>query len=191
MRKVVLFMHVSLDGYVAGIDGALDWISFDGELQEKADEIVRNVGSPMYGRVTYQMMENYWPTVLKNPDSSKREVEHANWVENVQKIVFSKTLQKAEWNNTLLIKDNIPEELSKLKQQPGKDLVIFGSPSLSHYLMSLNLIDAYQLTINPVLLGKGIPLFKNIENKTPLKLAHSDKLKSGVLVNYYETRKDK
>ena len=190
MRKVVLFMHVSLDGYVAGTNGELDWISYDTELEEKAEEIVRNVGSPMYGRITYQMMESYWPTVLKNPAAaSKHDLEHAQWVENIPKIVFSKTLRKAKWNNTLLIKENIPEELSKLKQQPGKDLVIFGSPGLSHHLMSLNLIDAYQLTVNPVLLGNGIPLFKNIKNKTALKLTQSERLKSGVLVNYYETSK--
>jgi len=191
MRKVVLFMHVSLDGFVAGPNGELDWISYDKELEEKAEEIVRNVGSPMYGRTTYQMMESYWPTVLKKPAASKHELEHAQWVENIPKIVFSTTLHKADWNNTRLIKDRIPEELSKLKQQPGKDLVIFGSPGLSHHLMSLDLIDAYQLTINPVLLGSGIPLFKNIKNKTALKLAQSEKLNSGVLVNYYETHRIK
>ncbi len=190
MRKLVLFMHTSLDGFVAGPNGELDWISYDKELEKYAAEIVSTVGSPLYGRVTYQMMENYWPTVLKNPSSTKYELEHAHWVENINKIVFSKTLQKVEWKNTRLIKENIAEEIQKLKLLAGKDLVIFGSPGLAHTLMRLGLIDEYRLTVNPVVLGRGIPLFKEIKDKINLRLINAKTFNSGVVGFHYERTSD-
>lgn len=113
MRNVVLFVHISLDGFAAGPNGELDWISYDEELEKYVEDIVSTVGSPIYGRVTYQMMESYWPTVLDNPSATKHERDHARWLEDVEKIVFSKTLEKVEWNNTTLIKDNI---LSRSKE---------------------------------------------------------------------------
>lgn len=187
MRKIVLFAHVSLDGYAAGPNGELDWISYDEELQGYAAELVSNVGSPLYGRVTYQMMESYWPTVLTDPSSGKYEIEHAQWLDNVTKIVFSKTLQEVTWKNTILIKDNIAEEITKLKQQPGKDLVIFGSPGFAQTLMQLDLIDEYKLTVNPVVLGSGIPLFKNIAGGIKLNLTNAQTFKSGVVALFYQT----
>ena len=187
MRNVVLFMHISLDGFAAGPNGELDWMSYDEELEKYAEGIVNTVGSPLYGRVTYQMMESYWPTVLKNPAATSHEIAHARWLENVEKVVFSKSLAKAVWNNTRLIKDDIVEEVSKLKQQPGKDLVIFGSPGLAHSFMELDLIDEYQLTLNPVLLGSGIPIFEKIKSKTDLKLLEAKTLNSGVLGLHYGT----
>ncbi len=187
MRKLVLFMHLSLDGFAAGPHGELDWVSYDEELEKHAEDIVSTVGSPLYGRVTYQMMEGYWPTVLQDTAATKHDLDHARWVEDVEKIVFSETLEKVEWNNTRLIKDNIAEEVLKLKQQPGKDLVIFGSPGLARSLMQLGLIDAYRLTINPVILGSGIPLFADVEDKINLKLVNSRTFRSGVVALHYET----
>ena len=181
MRKLVLFMHVSLDGFAADVNRGLGWISYDSELQQYADGIVATVGSPVYGRVTYELMESYWPKVLDNPDASENSKAHAKWVDKVTKIVFSKTMKKADWNNTIVINENIAEEINKLKQQPGKDLVIFGSPGLSHSFMELDLIDEYQLTLNPVLLGSGLPVYENIKNKTNLKLVKATPLKSGVV----------
>lgn len=139
MRKLVLFMHVSFDGFAADANSGLGWISYDNELQLYADEIVASVGSPLYGRVTYEMMADYWPTVLDDPEESQRSKAHAQWVDKATKIVFSKTMKKAEWNNTIIINGNIAEEINKLKQQPGKDLVIFGSPGLAHSFMELDL----------------------------------------------------
>ena len=191
MRNVVLFMHVSLDGFCAGPNGELDWVSYDSELEKYAEGIVNTVGSPLYGRVTYQMMESYWPTVLRNKSATKHERDHANWVENVHKVVFSKTLDKVEWKNTQLIKDNITEEITTLKQQPGKDLVIFGSPTLAHEFMRLDLIDEYQLTLNPVLLGRGTPLFENVETKTKLSLVNSTTLNSGVMGLQYRRARER
>ncbi len=180
-------MHMSLDGFAADPNHGLDFLSYDKELEQYADELVKTVGSPVYGRTTYQLMESYWPTVLKNPNAGKHALEHAQWVENVPKIVFSKTLTEVTWNNTLLIKDNIAEEVKKLKQQPGKDLVIFGSPGLAATLMSLGLIDEYKLTVHPVILGSGISVFTSNTTKSTLKLLDSKTLKSGVVTLHYAT----
>jgi len=185
MRKLVLFMHVSLDGFAADANSGLGWIAYDGELQQYADAIVATVGSPVYGRNTYELMAGYWPAVLENKEANAHDKAHARWVEDVPKVVFSKTMKKADWNNTVVIHDNIAVEINKLKQQPGKDLVIFGSPGLAHSLMELDLIDEYQLTLNPVLLGKGIPAFEHIKNKTNLRLIKSTLLKSGVVGLHY------
>ena len=187
MRKLVLFMHLSLDGFAAGPKGELDFLSYDEELQQWADQLVKTVGSPLYGRTTYQLMESYWPTVLTNPNASKQSLAHAKWVEDVPKIVFSRTLNEATWNNTLLIKENISEEVQKLKQKPGKDLVIFGSPGLSADLMSMGLIDEYKFTIHPIILGNGISVFKNNSSKSKLKLIDTSTLKSGVVTLHYST----
>jgi dihydrofolate reductase len=187
MRKVVLFMHLSLDGFAGGPNGELNFLTYDQELQQYADELVKTVGSPMYGRTTYQLMESYWPTVLAKPDAPAHALEHARWVENVQKIVFSKTLNGVTWNNTLLIKDNIAEEVKKLKQQPGKDLVIFGSPGLAKTLMDLGLIDEYKLTVHPVILGSGISFFRNNTLRSTLRLLDLKTLKSGVVTLHYAT----
>jgi dihydrofolate reductase len=187
MRKVVLFMHVSLDGFAADPNRGLDFLSYDKELEQYAEELVKTVGSPVYGRITYQLMESYWPTVLTKPNADKHALEHAQWVENVPKIVFSKTLNEVTWNNTRLIKDNIAEEVNKLKQEPGKDLAIFGSPGLAATFMKLGLIDEYKLTVHPIILGDGFSVFKNNTTKSRLKLLDSKTLKSGVVTLHYAT----
>lgn len=109
--------------------------------------------------------------------------------QNISKIVFSKSLEKVEWNNTRLIRDNIAEEISKLKHQPGKNLVIFGSPGLAQTFMQLDLIDEYRLTVNPVVLGSGKPLFRDIKDRTNLKLLETKPFNSGVVGLHYETRR--
>ncbi len=178
-------MHVSLDGFAADANSGLGWISYDSELQQYNDGIVATVGSPVYGRATYELMAGYWPAVLDDPNENEHSKAHAQWVDKATKIVFSKTMKKAAWNNTIVINDNIAEEINKLKQQPGKDLVIFGSPGLAHSFMELDLIDEYQLTLNPVLLGSGIPAYQNIKNKTNLTLVKATTLKSGVVGLHY------
>jgi dihydrofolate reductase len=180
-------MHLSLDGFAADPNRQLDFLTYDKELSQYADELIKTVGSPVYGRVTYQLMEGHFPPVLKDPNANKHTLQHAQWLENIPKIVFSKTLNEVTWNNTLLIKDNIAEEVNKLKQQPGKDLVIFGSPGLSAVLMELGLIDEYRLTVHPIILGKGISMFANNNTKSNLKLLDSKTLKSGVVALHYST----
>lgn len=185
MRKLVLFMHLSLDGFAADENSGLGWISYDADLQQYADSIVATVGSPVYGRGTYELMAGYWPSVLASPDETERNKAHARWVEQAPKIVFSRTMKKAAWNNTTVINDHVVEEVQTLKQQPGKDLVIFGSPGLAHSFLELDLIDEYQLTLNPVLLGRGRQAFQKIKEKTNLKLLKATTFKSGVVGLHY------
>ena len=187
MRKVVSFMHVSLDGFVAGPHDELNWILMDEEIFMDATNL-DDTDTALYGRVTYQMMESYWPTVLSNPSSSARELQHAQWVENISKIVFSHSLERAEWNNTRLITKNIGDEIRKLKQEPGKNLMIFGSPGLTHSFMRWGLIDEYKLNINPVILGRGTSMFENVSQRVNLRLLSQKKFSSGVIGLRYEAK---
>lgn len=189
MRKLVLFMHVSLDGYASDSNGGLDWIPYNEEIEKYAEEVVAEVGSPVYGRTTYRMMESHWPAMLENPNASRHDMEHAQWVQDVKKIVISGSMDKAEWNNTMLIKDNIAEEIKALKEQPGKNLVIFGSPGAAKTLLELGLIDEFMLTICPVILGGGKSVFGGDGEKIKLKLLSSRTFKSGIIAARYELEK--
>jgi dihydrofolate reductase len=181
-------MHVSLDGFVSGPSGEMNWITMDEEIFQDAIDLASATDTALYGRITYQMMESYWPTVLTNPSSSRQELYHAKWVENIDKIVFSKTLDTATWNNTRLIKQNIPEEIERLKEQPGRDMLIFGSPRLTHSFMKWDLIDEYKFNVNPVILGKGIPLFENIYHRINLQLMFEKRFNSGVIGLHYKKK---
>jgi dihydrofolate reductase len=187
MRKLVLFIGSSLDGYAQGPNiWDIEWIPYDDESIEYSDGVVSTVGSPVYGRVTYEGMKGYWPTVFDNPSSTEHDIKHATWLENVTKIVISNSMEKTDWNNTILINDNVVEEIKKLKQMPGKDLVIFGSPSLSHYLMEHHLIDEFRISLVPIVLGGGIPLFKGMKDRMKLNLLETRTFKSGVVALHYE-----
>lgn len=187
MRKLVLFMHVSLDGFVGGPNGEMDWINVDEELFDYTGKLIDQADTALYGRVTYQMMENYWPTAGEKPDASKHDIQHSRWYKKVSKIVISKTMNSSNNANTQIIGNNIAEQIQKLKEQPGKNILILGSPSASHLLMRHNLIDEFWLFLNPILIGEGIPLFKN-NNKTNLKLVESNVFSSGVIGLNYEKR---
>ena len=188
MRNLVAFMHISLDGFVASPRGEMDWITIDDEIFKDAISLSDNADTALFGRVTYQMMESYWPSVLSNASSTELELKHANWMENVNKIVFSEKLDNVEWHNTRLIKGNIPQEILKLKQRPGKNLMIFGSPRLTHSFMQWGLVDEYRININPVVLGGGIPLF-SLPVRIDLKLIATKNFKSGVVGLHYGTIK--
>jgi len=188
MRSLVAFMHVSLDGFVANRRGEMDWITIDDEIFKDAMMLAENSDTALFGRVTYQMMESYWPTVLSSDSSTELELQHAKWMENTSKIVFSETLERVEWKNTRLVNRNIPQEIIRLKQRPGKKLMIFGSPRLTHSFMQWDLIDEFRININPVVLGGGIPLF-NIHNRIDLKLITTRIFRSGVVGLHYKTVK--
>ena len=184
MRKVVLFLHQSLDGYCATAKGGLEWIPHNEGFEKYAERIVQTVGSPMYGRVTYELMNSYWPTVLHDPSASKHDKEHALWYDQVEKIVFSTTLMKEE-GNTTVIHDNVEETVKKLKEKDGKDLVIFGSPMLARSLMAMNLIDEFQFTVVPVILGEGLTFMRSIEHKVNLELLDSENIEGGMVALHY------
>ena len=180
-------MHLSLDGYASTLAGEFDWVAYDEGIAEDVQEfILSRVDTAIYGPKTYQGMYGYWPTVLNNPDASEDELRHANWVENAQKIVFSTTLDKAEWNNTRLIKEDLAGEVRKLKAGPGKDMMIFGSPLLVHSFAKEDLIDEYRLSISPVVLGSGVPMFAPGSERVNLKLLESKTFNSGLIAVHYE-----
>lgn len=189
MRKVVLFAHISLDGFAGDVNGGLGFLSYNEELEQYAEELVKTVGAPLYGKTTYQLMEGYWPSELNNPDAGKFSSQHAQWIHHIPKVVFSTTLDAVTWNNTTLVKDNIVDEVNKLKQQSGEDLVIFGSPGLAKSFMKLGLIDEFKLTMHPVILGKGISLFDGGIPTNSLKLLETSTLKSGVITLHYSLNK--
>jgi dihydrofolate reductase len=186
MRKVILLMHVSLDGFVAGPNGEMDWIVYDHDVEHDAHALHASTDAAIYGRVTYQMMESYWPTVLADPSSTGPALNHARWLDGATKIVISRTLEAVTWKNTLLIKDHVAEEIAKLKQQPGKDMWLIGSPSIVHEFMRHDLIDEYRLNVNPVVLGRGIPLFASADQPLQLKLQEAKPYACGVVGLRYE-----
>jgi dihydrofolate reductase len=186
MRKLVLFMHTSLDGFVAGPNGEMDWIIVDEEMFDYAGKRTNESDTALYGRKTYEMMENYWPTAAEQPGATKHDIEHSAWYNKVSKVILSRTMKGENLPDKKIISDNVSTEITQLKKAPGKDILIFGSPSASHSLMAANLIDDYWLFINPILLGQGIPLFKNIKDRTKLKLVKTIPFTRGVVCLHYQ-----
>jgi dihydrofolate reductase len=185
MRKIVLSIHTTLDGFVAGPNGEMDWIRFDEEMFDLVGKFTDEADIAMYGRVTYQMMDNYWPNAGKQPNATKHDIEHSQWYNKVDKIVLSKKMKANGLTRTTFIADNIFSEINKLKHQTGKNILIFGSPSAVHTLMEYNLIDDYWLFVNPVLVGQGIALFANIKDKINLRYLSNKVFSNGVIgLNY-------
>lgn len=178
-------MHSSLDGFVAGSNGEMDWITVDDEIFDFVTTMTDQVDTALYGRVTYQMMEAYWPTAGEQPNASRHDKEHSIWYKNVSKVVLSKTINETGLLNTKVISDNLSENINKLKQQSGKNILIFGSPRASHSLLNLGLVDEFWIFINPILLGQGIPLFKNVQELIKLRLLDTKTFTSGVVALHY------
>jgi len=189
MRKVISFMHISLDGFVAGPNGEMDWIKVDQEIFDYIGKRISEGDTALYGRITYQMMESYWPTAGDKPGASKHDIEHSKWYNNVHKVVLSKSVKGAGLTNTTIISDNLSDRITKIKQQAGKEILLFGSPTATHSLIKQNLIDGYWLFVNPVVLGQGIPLFTGIKDKIKLKLLTTHQFTNGVTeLNYMVDR---
>jgi len=178
MRQVIVSNLVSLDGFFESSAKQLDWVVLDEEFFQYAREMLRAADTLLFGRATYQHMAGYWPSAPKDEIADKMNTLH--------KVVFSSSLEKADWNNSRLVKSNAAEEIAKLKQQPGKDMVILGSATLASFLLQQGLIDEYRVILNPVLIGAGNPLFKGITHRLRLKLERTRLLASGVIVLYYE-----
>ncbi len=181
MRKVIFFLFTSLDGCFEGPDRDIKWHNVDEEFNEFAEQQTSEFGAFLFGRVTYELMASYWPTEASERD----DPIIAGLMNSLPKIVFSKTMQKAEWNNTRLVRENIAEEIQKLKQQPGKDIATFGSSDLTMALIEHRLIDEYQIMVNPIVLGGGKTLFKGIKDKLHLKLVKTRIFNSRNILLYY------
>jgi dihydrofolate reductase len=189
MRKVVLLEHVSLDGYVAGPNGEMDWIRLSDQLWDHVTDLTAAADAAIYGKLTYQMMEGYWPTAGEGPGASQHEKNHADWLKQATKVMVSRTLESAKWgadDHAVVVGRNLRQEIEAMKQQPGKNLLLIGSISVAQAFMNLGLIDEYRLNINPVILGGGRPLFEGIEGKIDLRLTGAVTLSTGVIASQYE-----
>lgn len=182
MRKLFAFNLVSLDGFFEGPNRELDWHNVDGEFNEFAIEQTSAADMLLFGRLTYQMMASFWPM----PGALAADPVMAGIMNRMPKLVFSTTLERADWENTRLVKRNVAEEILNLKRQPGKDLALFGSANLLATLMQLDLVDEHRLLVNPVILGSGNPLFKPANAKRNLKLIRSRTFGNGNVLLCYQ-----
>jgi len=172
------------------LDGFCDHTAMiaDEEIHQHYNELLSNANTLIYGRITYQLMEGYWPTVVKNPTGNKPMDKFAVLIDNISKIVFSRTLQHVDWKNTELKKEIIKEEILELKEQTGKNILV-GSPGLIVAFTQLDLIDEYQLGLQPTVIGSGLSLFKNTRERIDLKLLKTKTFGCGALMLYYEPTK--
>lgn len=175
-------MILSLDGYIEGPGEDLNWHVWDGEMDKYMIGFFDRVDTMLFGRKKFQLMESFWPT----PASAAENQIIADRMNTLPKIVYSRTLEKAEWKNSTLVKEVDAGDVSKLKQQPGKDMVIFGGASLASSFMQLGLIDEFQLIVNPIILGDGNPLFKGSAEQLRLKLVDSTPFDCGNVVLRYK-----
>ena len=185
MRNLIFFMHTSLDGFVAGPKGEMNWIKVDEEMFDFVATMTDTADTALYGRVTYEMMQSYWPNAGEQPNATKHDKEHSKWYNNVSKVVLSRTIQETGFHNTKVIGDQLSDNINKLKQQEGKNILIFGSPRASQSLLNEGLIDEFWLFVNPIILGRGMPLFKDITGTTKLKLVESKTFACGVIALHY------
>jgi len=183
MRKIIVSNFVSLDGYIEGPNKELDWHLVDREFLDYAEDMLNSVDTILFGRVTYEMMAAYW----SRSEVKKDDPIIAGKMNSLPKIVFSKTLDSVEWENSILVKENIKETVLKLKEQPGKDIVILGSGSIVSAFTQMGIIDEYRIIVNPVILGAGKLQFTpgSLDKKT-LKLTDVKKLGSGLVFLYYQ-----
>ncbi len=186
MGKIVVLMHISLDGFVGGPNGEMDWIQVNDDIFNIAFERTNEADTALYGRITYQMMDSYWPNAADKPNASKHDVEHSTWYNNVQKVVVSKTMESAKIANTTIISQNVAATINELKQKTNRDILLLGSPSVVHLLLEENLIDDYWLFINPIILGAGIPLFKNAKERIKLNLVSSKVFTGNVVCTHHK-----
>lgn len=190
MRKVIVSMNVTLDGFIAGPNCELDW-HFNSWTEEMAvlfcEELSR-ADTILLGRKTYVAMAKFWTTKVCSLSLSRDDIAFADMMNNYRKLVFSKTLDAAQWKNSGLVKGDIRQEILKLKAQTGKNIIIYGSGMLVSDLMEAKLVDEYILWVHPVALGNGKPLFRNLREKLFLQLKHIKPFDSGVVILYYQSQ---
>lgn len=185
MRKLIVFNHITLDGYFVGVNGDSSWAhanNDDAEFSAFVQENAKGEAQLLFGRVTYELMASYWPT----PQAAKDNPIVAKGMNSMEKVVFSKKLDKVSWSNTKLVKGDLVTEVRKLKNESGPGLLIMGSGSLISQLAQARLIDEYQIIVNPVFLGKGRTLFETVEEKQSLKLTKTKVFKNGKVFMRFE-----
>jgi dihydrofolate reductase len=196
MRKIIAALQVSVDGFIEGPSGELDWaMAEDEETWKTVFEMLESVDTCILGRVMYPDYEQYWLAVLANPAGTlpfsgkaptKNEIAYARWADKTPHIVLSRTLDKVAWKTTRIVRD--VEEIRKIKPQPGKDIYVVGGATLVSSLMNLGLIDELRLMVNPLILGGGKALFKDVKQRHALKLVRAKSFKSGKVSLTYTTQ---
>jgi dihydrofolate reductase len=181
MGKLVAVMNMTLDGYCDHTA-----MTADDEIHQHYTDVLRNADAVLYGRKTFQLME-FWPPLVKNPSGDRAMDDFAVAIDNIQKIVFSRTLAGVDWRNTTLKKEIVKEDILNLKQQSARQVLV-GSPSLIVALTQLGIIDEYQLAIHPTIVGKGLQLFRNIKERVDLNLLKTKTFMCGAVSHYYETK---
>jgi dihydrofolate reductase len=180
MRRIIVSNYVTLDGFFAGPKGEIDWFVWDEETAECMKGLLGSIDTILFGRVTYELMAGYWPT------ATAEDPIITNFMNNAPKIVFSRTLARADWKNTEVVKEINKDEVSKMKQRPGRDMVIFGSGSIVSAFAQSGVIDDYRIFVNPVVLGRGKPLFQGLKERLKLKLSGTKAFHNGVVLLHYE-----
>lgn len=183
MRKIIAAINMTVDGFCDHTA-----IEPDAEVHDHYTELLNNVDTILYGRITYDLMK-FWQPLVKNPSGEKSMDDFAVAMDKIQKIVFSHTLKDTEWDSATLAKRSIEEEVAALQQQPGKDILV-GSRSIIIQLMNLRLLDELQLCVHPVLTGNGLPLFQKISDRTVFTLQKTKPFKGGAIMLYYKLAKD-
>lgn len=189
MQKLIVFNHVSLDGYFVDANGDMSWAKADPNDAEWNAFVTENAGGGgtlVFGRVTYDLMASFWPT----PMAMEMMPVVAERMNKLPKVVFSRTMDNASWNNTKLVKGGIVAEMRKMKKAPGEGMVILGSGSLVAQFAQQGLIDEYQIVVNPIVLGKGRTMFDGVEEKLMLKLTKTRTFGNGNVLLCYESRKN-
>lgn len=182
MRKLIAAMNMTLDGFCDHTLGIAD-----DAIHDHYTELLRSADIAIYGRKTFQLME-FWPTLLANPSGNKAMDDFAVAMDDIHKIVYSRSLESTDWKTAELKREIVRDEIVELKQQAGKDILI-GSPSMIIQLGNLGLVDEYQLGIHPIIAGDGLPLFKNVNDRIDLRLLKTKTFGCGVMITYYEPQK--
>lgn len=184
MRKLILIVHTSLDGFVAGEYGEFDNFKQSPENLDFVCSLTDDADAALVGRVSYQMLESYWPTAGDKENATKSDIKYSNWYNEADKIVLSKTLS-IDKEKTTFISDNIAQHIQNIKSQAGKNILMFGSPSAFETLRHLNVIDAYWIIQYPIFFGKGIPFFTRTQNSNRLKLLNVKQFSEGEIAIHY------
>ena len=188
MRKLIISMHTSIDGYTAGPNGEMDWIRFDDALFDFVGEFTDRSDTALYGRVTYDLMEAYWPTAGSQPNANRHAKHHSAWYNKVTKVVVSTTLQDDPSKKLQVISADLKSNIEKLKNETGGDILVFGSPSIVRQLEEHNLIDEYWLMMNPIILGSGISMYSKDIQQLKLEPGESTSFSCGVTALSFKKR---
>jgi dihydrofolate reductase len=187
MAKIIALGHLSLDGYMADWNGQIDWVRMDGEIAVMVAELWRKAAGTVYGRKTYELMDPFWPDVLKHPEKWPGwVVEYAEWVDAALKIVVTTTLGSVNWRNTRLIRGGVVEEMRRVKEEVKGDLLLLASAQLLSTLLAAGLVDEVVVTITPVVLGEGRPYFVGLRDRVRLELQEERKFSNGVVGMRYK-----